>query len=87
MTRIDETTISKHLNGKRTVSLSHLKAYCDCFRLDFKEVQSKYKLNEIDICSKGTLKTIMASVAGVGAGALVYNGVKTIIEKNCKNNS
>jgi len=84
MTNINETTISKHLNGTRKVSLTNLKAYCDCFRLDFDETRKQYLLDEIDICKKGTLKTIIASVAGIGAGALVYKGVKNIIDVNCK---
>lgn len=84
MTHIHKTTVSKHFNGKRKVSLSDLRQYCKCFGSDFEEIKTKYSLDEIDICKKGTLKTIIASVAGIGVGALVYAGVKNIIDTNCK---
>ena len=84
MTKINETTISKHLSGTRKVSLNDLKSYCDCFRLNFEDIRIRYLLDEIDICKKGTLKIIIASVAGIGAGALAYAGVKNLIDTNCK---
>lgn len=86
-TNINETTISKHLNGTRKVSLTDLKQYCKCFGLNFEDTKNNYSLNETDICKKGTLKTIIASVAGIGVGALTYAGVKNIIDTNCKQSS
>ena len=83
-TRIDETTISKHLNGKRPVSISDLQQYCKCFGLDFEDIKSKYSLEAIDICKKGTIKTILASIAAIGVGTATYIGVKNVIDNKCK---
>jgi hypothetical protein len=78
-THINETTMSKHFNGTRPVSLPDLRQYCKCFGFNFEEIQSKYLLDAIDICKKGTLKKIIASVAGVATGAIVYK----VIDDNC----
>lgn len=86
-THIEESTVSKHLNGKRTVSEVDLNQYCKCFGLNFEDIKKKYVLTEIEICKKGTLKEIIATVAGVAgaafAGTVAYNGAKKIIEDNC----
>jgi len=83
-TRIHESTISKHLNGSRAVSLSDLQQYCKCFGLDFENIKSIYSLEAIDICKKGTIKTILASVAAIGMGTATYIGVKSVIDDKCK---
>lgn len=83
-TYIDETVISKHLNGKREVSIGDLKKYCKCFGLDYEETKSKYNLEAVEICKKDTLKNILASISAVGIGSVVYVGVKKLIDKNCK---
>jgi predicted transcriptional regulator len=83
-TGINETTISKHLTGDRKVSPTDLKQYCKCFGLDFDSIKLQYPLEAIDVCKKGTIKTILASIAGIGVGTATYMGVKSLIDDKCK---
>lgn len=83
-TNINTSTISKHMNGARNVSQSDLNQYCKFFQLSFNSIVKEYSLDKHDICKQGTLKTILATMAGVGAGAVVYHTVKTMINDNCR---